>query len=385
MKCFLFLLIVFCLAVTPVFATTNVTSCTPINVTDDYILQNDVSGSDCFLISVNGASLDCQGYSINGMGGKGVGEDTALINAISGFTLRNCNIYNSSHGFYASGKYTGWTSLNMYSINNTFYQNSYGIFMRVCSGCVVNSSTFYKNGYGMFEERGNSVTVYNNTFDSNGYAFYTGEYVSGVNFTYNRVVNSSAYGFFLNGYGFVSGNYFYNNYFNNTHDVSLITSGNYWNVSGNGTRITDANVWDTIGGNYWVGFSENCTDSDLDGYCDGNYTIDSNNIDFFPLSEADIICTAGENSCQSGDVVNCYRGIRIDVVETCQYGCNENLNPYCMGLFESLLTGVGTGVGNMLTSIGNPIITIILVIGLTSAFVLLLLAISMVIRKAMIK
>lgn len=378
-KIILFMLIALYM-VTPAFATTNVTSCIPINVTDDYVLQNNVSGSDCFLISVNGASLDCQGYSINGMGGKGVGEDTALINAISGFTLRNCDIYNSSHGFYASGKYTGWVSLNMYSINNTFSQNSYGVFMRVCSGCVVNSSTFYQNSYGMFEERGNSVTVYNNTFDSNNYAFYTGEYVFGVNFTYNRVVNSSAYGLMLNGYGYVSGNYFYNTFFNNTNNVGTINGGNYWNVTGSGTRITDANIWDAVGGNYWVGFSENCTDSDVDGYCDGNYTLDGSNVDFFPLSEAHIICTADEPSCSGGDAIICYRGIRLDLLESCNYGC---IVGRCMGMFESILSQIGEGFANILNSITNPVVYIILIIGIVTGVLGILYVVGYAVKGAL--
>jgi parallel beta-helix repeat protein len=372
----------FLLCVAPAFATTNVTSCTPINVTDDYVLQNDVSGSDCFLISVNGASLDCQGYSINGMGGKGVAEDTVLVSAVNGFTLRNCDIYNSSHGFYASGRYTGFVSQNIYSINNTFRQDSYGIFMRVCSGCVVNQSTFYQNGYGMFEERGSSISVYNNTFDSNSYAFYTGEYVYGVNFTYNRVVNSSAYGLMLNGYGYVSGNYFYNNYFNNTNSVGTINGANYWNVSGNGTRITDANIWDGLGGNYYVSFSDNCTDADLDGYCDGNLTFDSSNIDYFPLAEADIVCTADEVSCQSGDVVTCYRGIRIDLVESCVYGCNPSPSPYCMGVFESFLTDVGSGFGSLLDLITAPFVYMLLIFAMISSVFTIFYVIATMIKNS---
>jgi len=82
-------------------------------------------------------------------------------------------------------------------------------------------------------------------------------------------------------------NHIYNNLFNGTSVSSSVRT--YWNTSKQpGTRIHSSGFM--IGGNYWTnpsatGFSDICNDTDLDGFCDENYTINPNNIDFLPLSD----------------------------------------------------------------------------------------------------
>ncbi len=64
---------------------------------------------------------------------------------------------------------------------------------------------------------------------------------------------------------------YYNNFLDNdTHASTFMTSPNY-------------NQWDdggTYGGNYWG----SCTDSDCDGFCDSSYTIDTGEVDDYPLA-----------------------------------------------------------------------------------------------------
>jgi hypothetical protein len=88
--------------------------------------------------------------------------------------------------------------------------------------------------------------------------------------------------------GWITGNYIYNN-FVNTSDlgISAYWDANYWNT----TPSASINIigFPTFGGNYWskfdnTGFSNTCTDTNHDGFCDSTYTLATDNIDYLPLS-----------------------------------------------------------------------------------------------------
>jgi hypothetical protein len=70
---------------------------------------------------------------------------------------------------------------------------------------------------------------------------------------------------------------------------------NYWNTTKQrGDRIYSPGT--KIGGNYWTnptgnGFSDTCTDANNDGFCDSNYTLATNNIDYLPLSDEGVVMT----------------------------------------------------------------------------------------------
>ena len=85
------------------------------------------------------------------------------------------------------------------------------------------------------------------------------------------------------------GNYIFNNLFNNFIDAEIQgESENFWNINKTlGTNIIGGAF---LGGNYWAkpdgtGFSETCEDNDKDGFCDGEYVLEENNIDYLPLSK----------------------------------------------------------------------------------------------------
>ena len=82
----------------------------------------------------------------------------------------------------------------------------------------------------------------------------------------------------------------YNNLFKNTYNIGFGTAyhTNSWNTTmKRGDRIYSLGKY--IGGNYWThpasdGYSDTCTDSDQNGFCDSAYTIATKNIDYLPLS-----------------------------------------------------------------------------------------------------
>ncbi|MEM5815189.1 MAG: NosD domain-containing protein, partial [Candidatus Aenigmatarchaeota archaeon] len=85
-----------------------------------------------------------------------------------------------------------------------------------------------------------------------------------------------------------SNNKIYNNFFNNTNNFGFNEANvNDWNT----TRTVKINIigGPYLGGNFWAkpdgtGFSETCSDNNKDGICDSSYTLDSNNIDYLPLT-----------------------------------------------------------------------------------------------------
>jgi len=115
------------------------------------------------------------------------------------------------------------------------------------------------------------------------------------NFSYNVLQNNSGMGINIDYYSSkVSNNSFYNNLLNNTDnvgvDIRILGDGNNtWNTTKQiGTRIYSNG--EKIGGNYYTnstgtGYSDTCTDTDYDGFCDTEYTNEGNGIDYLPLSD----------------------------------------------------------------------------------------------------
>jgi len=94
-------------------------------------------------------------------------------------------------------------------------------------------------------------------------------------------------------------NTFYNNLLNASIYLNLI-SGNYtnvWNITlQEGSRVYSDGTH--ISGNYYTnssgnGPSDNCTDSDYDGFCDSSFTVAVNNIDYMPMSDEYFVFTVG--------------------------------------------------------------------------------------------
>ena len=175
-------------------------------------------------------------------------------------TIKDVEMSNMDRGVYF------WETSNSRIQNITVNQSGWGIFLRNSSNNMVKDSRFSTNNLQDYYERG--VTIYssdNNTLTNNT--------------------------FILNNYGLElfssSKNTIYNNYFNNTNNFIFTgTTLNTWNTTKKpGTNIIGGPY---LGGNFWAnpagnGFSQTCSDSNIDGLCDLKYSLNTTNVDYLPL------------------------------------------------------------------------------------------------------
>lgn len=136
-------------------------------------------------------------------------------------------------------------------------------------------------------------------------------------------------------------NIIYDNYFNNIIDLDdyscifLPSCANIWNT----TKISGANIIEGsfIGGNYWtrpdgIGFSQTCTDRG-DGFCNSDYVLDSNNIDYLPLTNSSLIC----GNTPSGQNIEINPSSNIDIMYDNVVQCgNTSVITYSINQWASL-------------------------------------------------
>ena len=153
--------------------------------------------------------------------------------------------------------------------------------------------------YGNGHSNNNSLT--NITVKNNSYGIGIRTYSSGNVVSNSIIQDNTIAGIVMYYAGYDYPNKLYNDLFNNTINIKF--SGdvypNNWNTSKQiGDRIYSPGI--KIGGNYWTnstsnGYSDTCTDSNKDGFCDQAYDIldnqpctpgidCSNNTDYLPLS-----------------------------------------------------------------------------------------------------
>jgi len=277
-----------------------------------YTLTTDITDSGaslCMNISANDVTLDCQGNMIDANGFTGV-TGIGVLRASStdtNVTIKNCVVSDwDSYGIHLS--YANQTNIT----NTTINSNWRGIYLIDSSSrnnlvnitADSNSVAFYigsdasyndlvnitadSNSWGVFFDDSTFNNITNSVFDSSVQYGVRLDGSHNNSMRDSRVSNSAIYGIYIE-YG-ASSNNFYNNLFNNTDNVEF--SGtiaiNYWNTTKQtGTRIYGEGT--QIGGNYWTdpdgNYSDTCTDSDEDGFCDNSYTLETNNIDYLPLSD----------------------------------------------------------------------------------------------------
>ena len=223
--------------------------------------------------------------------------NSAAHNAWEGLRLfwsDNCivsgnNFSENDHPDYGTG-ILSWSSDNAKIINNTAEHNIYGIYLHISSyNNTVTGNTLSENAYGIVIYKSNSTVMDNNTASSNDVVGIYMNAAYGSEIT-NNIVTDNNYGAYVR---LSEDNRIYNNYFNNTNNSYCTTVyPNIWNT----TKIPATNIIGNpnTGGNYWAdpngtGFSETCTDSDSDGFCDSSYTIAANNIDYLPLSDTHML------------------------------------------------------------------------------------------------
>lgn len=242
------------------------------------------STATCMNVSANNVTLDCHGFTINystSSTGYGVNNMDGHYNS----TIRNCVIIQ------------GGTSANSYGIyhvdayNNTIFNNSI-----LTSGS--NSDGICLEGDYDFTKYSN---ISNNTINtSSSYADAISLYwADNTTIVFNRIVisNSSAYGIEIDRSSYCM---IYNNLFNAKTSIMLYSVGNilFNTTNQSGTRIYSKG--NRIGGNYYTNssgteFSDTCSDTDFDGFCDKAYDLQSHtactvgvdcgvNTDYLPYS-----------------------------------------------------------------------------------------------------
>lgn len=274
------------------FMDPDIAACSELSTTGaTYTLTSDIldsSTSYCMNISANNVTLDCQGNTIDGDGaavyGIYINKSSATMTNI---TIKNCII-------------TGWDTANVYLENAS----------------------------------GNTLTNMTSSSGDNGiYLYYSdSNNISGI-----KIENNTDYGIYLSNAGQSGPNLIYNNLFNNTNNTGFGGSvyTNYWNTTNQtGTRIYTTGT--QIGGNYWInstgnGYSDTCTDSNKDGFCDQNYTLNSQNIDYLPYFNTDTLpptitginatpspCGFGENVTINVTVTDAGAGVDTVLIEITQ-------------------------------------------------------------------
>ena len=227
-----------------------------------------------------------------------------LYSSVNNILTSNTASNNDKYGIYLRS-----SSDNTFT-NNTASNNNYGIYLRSSSdnNTLTGNTVSNNDRHGIYlssSSDGNTFT--GNTVSNNDDGIYlyfsdnnilTGNTASNNNigirlsFSVNNILTGNTAsnnddGIYLED---SSNNNLYNNYFNNTNNTNFEgwwIYKNTWNTAK--TQETNIIGGPYIGGNYYTnptgtGYSDTCTDTDKDGFCDTPYTIANKNIDYLPLT-----------------------------------------------------------------------------------------------------
>jgi parallel beta-helix repeat protein len=271
---------------------------------------------DGIVIEKNNATLDGAGYTIQGTGVY-YGSVGVNMSSIGSVIVKNMNI----KGFYYG--------INLYSVtnctitgNNITNNNQFGIKFRESSNCTVSNNKVMNDTYaGVWMFSSSSFTVSGNTIANHFWGVYLDLPGASSNILRQNNIMTNTYGIrFDNGAqnnviwgnnitdnnrAISFGSSFYNtvygnNIANNSYGVELMSSSNstfhhngFFNNTLQVYASNSANYWDQgypLGGNYWSDY--NGTDlkkgpyqneTGNDGIGDTPYTIDPNNVDYYPM------------------------------------------------------------------------------------------------------
>src|SRR3989338_7299961 len=258
---------------------------------DSYSVYLSNSGNNTIYAN-NISTTATGGYGIHLLGGGSSGNNLTLnnITVYGSTTTAGGGIFISTNVFYTN------VANNNITVNGS---SSYGIYL--LSGSKFNNLS--RNTVSLLGTSSEAIRMHSgisNTsiIDNNITATATGSLGFDLtsNTNENKIINNTVAS---NSYSLriISGNnnFIYNNIFNSTTNnlVSMSSVSSYVNKL-NTTKTATTNIvnGNNIGGNYWAkssgtGFSQTCTDANLDGICDSTYVLNAFNRDYLPLVRTD--------------------------------------------------------------------------------------------------
>ncbi|MBB6497268.1 NosD domain-containing protein [Methanococcus maripaludis] len=329
-------------------------------------LNSNVAGSGIYLgsssnnntITGNNATSNVNGIYLKSSSNT-ITNNTADLNNLNGIYLYSSSNYNTLTNNTANsnydGIYLGYSSNYNTITNNTADSNSNsGIYLEsslnnTITGNAVNLNSYY--GIILTSSLNNTIT--NNTANSNNLNGISLTSYSDNNTITNNTANSNANcGIYL--YSSSNYNKIYNNIFNNSNNCYIVSCGlNYWNTSK-----------EQGGGNYWftptkTGWSETHSDLNNDGFCDEQYGLSTDNIDYLPKSldtaapEVTINSPLNESIYNTSSIL-----INVSAIDSSDVSSVtveiENVKNVTLSLNGSYYTG---NTGNLLDGIYNITVT----------------------------
>ena len=332
-------------------------------IDSDVVLSSDILGcNDTTILEVRAddVTLDCAGHILSG-------EDSVGIYVSgSGVTVKNCNVILRGEESY--GVFFGGDNINFVD-NKIEAPGEYsiaGIIDYDKTGIVIEGNTimggevgiqFYSDAYDNVV-RNNIITMGKSTAIMMGYG-NSGHIIEG-----NTITSGSGVILYLSsnkntpiedvifrgntfncGLSLINTEYlgtmeFYNNVVNCkkniVKDFLSVVDHIDWNTNIQaGERIlTEGSL---IGGNYWTnpsgtGFSDTCTDDNMDGFCDEAFEIYENNLDNYPLSNdyvsMNLECGSEIDSdvTLTGDILDCEENVILTITaDDVILDCNDHV------------------------------------------------------------
>jgi parallel beta-helix repeat protein len=221
----------------------------PIQRTEDLytLTANITSDADGIIVEKSGITIDGNGETVQG----GPSGRALYLYGINNVTIKNTRTEGFRYGIYAES-----------TSRNVIYKNN------------MTGSAY--DGIGLYNSSDNIVLA--NNMNENGWSGIGLYFSSGNNISANYITNNY---FSVNFYRSQNNLIFHNNFISNINQTSSDTS---------------PNVWDDdypSGGNYWAD-NPNRTDNyrgpnqdqpGSDGIGDTSYTIDADNVDYYPLTK----------------------------------------------------------------------------------------------------
>ena len=242
------------------------------------------SGSNNNTLSANNVSKN--GFDVNSNDNIGIYITMSDSNTLSGNNVNSTSNYGIVLGSRSNN--------NILSANNVSNNDFIGIVLESNDNTLLSGNNVSNNGRGIFLEFSNNNMLSGNNVNSNNEDYGIWLYDSSNNtLSANNVWNNKLSGILISSLIIQSSNNLvYNNIFNNTNNVQSLPShlNNFytWNI----TEQSSTNIigGPNLGGNFWAnpsgtGFSQTCKDANGDGICDSPYGLDTDNVDYLPLSD----------------------------------------------------------------------------------------------------